>query len=65
MLNDQELKVTIPVGYHDKLHAVKVLTGRTIHEVVSDALDLYFRAHPLEKAMVDAGFADALDTMET
>lgn len=53
----KEVKVKIPVGYHVKLHSVKVLTGKAISDAVTEALDLYFAAHPLEQAMVDAGFA--------
>ncbi len=58
---EKEVKVKIPVGHHVKLHSVKVLTGKPISEAVSEALDLYFAAHSLEHALVDAGFAAESD----
>jgi hypothetical protein len=57
----KEVKVKIPMGHHIKLHSVKVLTGKPISEAVTEALDLYFRAHPLERAMVDAGYAEGTE----
>jgi hypothetical protein len=58
---EKEVKVKIPLGYHVKLHSVKVLTGKPISEAVAEALDLYFAAHPLEHALLDAGFAAESD----
>ncbi|MEA3200422.1 MAG: hypothetical protein QOE90_1850 [Thermoplasmata archaeon] len=55
----KELKVKLPAGHHVKLMSVKILTGKPIHQAVSEALDLYFAAHPLEQALLDAGFTDA------
>lgn len=53
----KEVKVKLPAAHHVKLHSVKILTGKPIHEAISEALDLYFAAHPLEQAMADAGIA--------
>ncbi len=33
----------IPVSYHVRLHSMKILTGKPISEVVTEALDAYFR----------------------
>lgn len=41
----KEVKVKIPVGYHVKLHSMKVLTGKAISDAVTEALDLYFATH--------------------
>ncbi|HVL48038.1 MAG TPA: hypothetical protein VM889_05740 [Candidatus Thermoplasmatota archaeon] len=38
----KELKVKIPVGYHVKLHALKVITGKQMRDAVTEALDAYF-----------------------
>lgn len=51
----KEVKVKLPAGHHVKLHSVKILTGKPIHEAITEALDLYFAQHPLEKAMEEAG----------
>ncbi len=42
----KEIKVKIPVGYHIKLHTLKVLKGQSISDTVEIALEKYFRAHP-------------------
>lgn len=48
-LSPKELKAKIPVRLHLQLHSIKVLTGRPICETVTQALDEYFAAHPVEK----------------
>lgn len=39
---EKEVKVKIPVGYHIKLHSMKVLTGKPISDAVTEALEAYF-----------------------
>jgi hypothetical protein len=42
----KEIKVKIPVGYHIKLHTLKVLRGQSISDTVEIALQKYFESHP-------------------
>ena len=42
----KEIKVKIPVGYHIKLHTLKVLKGQSISDTVEIALEKYFQRHP-------------------
>lgn len=42
----KEIKVKIPVGYHIKLHTLKVLKGQSISDTVEIALEKYFETHP-------------------
>ena len=42
----KEIKVKIPVGYHIKLHTLKVLRGQSISDTVEIALQKYFATHP-------------------
>ena len=42
----KEIKVKIPVGYHIKLHTLKVLKGQSISDTVEIALQKYFSTHP-------------------
>jgi hypothetical protein len=65
VLEPKEVKVKIPMGHHIKLHSVKVLTGKPISEAVTEALDLYFRQNPLERALADAGYGEDLAVRET
>ena len=44
--NGKEIKVKIPVGYHIKLHTLKVLKGQSISDTVEIALQKYFAQHP-------------------
>jgi hypothetical protein len=44
--NGKEIKVKIPVGYHIKLHTLKVLKGQSISDTVEIALEKYFSQHP-------------------
>jgi len=44
--NGKEIKVKIPVGYHIKLHTLKVLKGQSISDTVEIALEKYFAANP-------------------
>lgn len=44
----KEVKIKIPVGYHVKLHSMKVLTGKAISDAVTEALDLYFASRQHE-----------------
>ncbi|MEA3201390.1 MAG: hypothetical protein QOE90_2818 [Thermoplasmata archaeon] len=39
----KEIKVKIPVGYHIKLHTLKVLKGQSISDTVEIALERYFQ----------------------
>ena len=41
----KEIKVKIPVGYHIKLHTLKVLKGQSISDTVEIALEKYFATH--------------------
>lgn len=38
----RELRVKIHVNYHLRLHALKLLRGKPMHEVIAEALDNYF-----------------------
>jgi len=40
----KEIKVRIPVNFHLKLHAFKVLKGKPISDTIVEALDAYFKA---------------------
>lgn len=42
----KEIKVKIPVGYHIKLHTLKVLKGQSISDTVEIALEKYFQNNP-------------------
>lgn len=44
--NGKEIKVKIPVGYHIKLHTLKVLKGQSISDTVELALAKYFAQNP-------------------
>jgi hypothetical protein len=44
--NGKEIKVKIPVGYHIKLHTLKVLKGQSISDTVEIALERYFQNNP-------------------
>ncbi|HET6405501.1 MAG TPA: hypothetical protein VFH78_12715 [Candidatus Thermoplasmatota archaeon] len=46
MDSGKEIKVKIPVGYHIKLHTLKVLKGQSISDTVEIALEKYFQTHP-------------------
>lgn len=46
MADGKEIKVKIPVGYHVKLHTLKVLKGQSISDTVEMALQRYFQANP-------------------
>ena len=46
MDSGKEIKVKIPVGYHIKLHTLKVLRGQSISDTVEIALEKYFESHP-------------------
>lgn len=39
----REMKVKLPVSFHVRLHSMKILTGKPISDVVTEALDAYFR----------------------
>ncbi len=38
----KEVKVKIPLGFHLKLHSLKVITGKHISDAVTEALEAYF-----------------------
>jgi hypothetical protein len=46
MESGKEIKVKIPVGYHVKLHTLKVLKGQSISDTVELALAKYFSQNP-------------------
>lgn len=46
MESGKEIKVKIPVGYHIKLHTLKVLKGQSISDTVEIALQKYFAQNP-------------------
>lgn len=46
MESGKEIKVKIPVGYHIKLHTLKVLKGQSISDTVEIALEKYFHNNP-------------------
>lgn len=43
-LSLKEIKVRIPVSFHLKLHAFKVLKGKPISDTIVEALEAYFKA---------------------
>lgn len=45
----KEIKVRIPVSFHLKLHAFKVLKGKPISDTIVEALDAYFKAAEARK----------------
>lgn len=47
----RELKVKIPIRYHDRLRKLKVLRGKTMSRAVAEALDAYFAQFNLEQAV--------------
>lgn len=47
----KEIKVKIPVGYHIKLHTLKVLKGQSISDTVELALQRYFTQYPNPEGM--------------
>jgi hypothetical protein len=49
-LSLKEIKVRIPVSFHLKLHAFKVLKGKPISDTIVEALDAYFKAAEERKA---------------
>jgi hypothetical protein len=49
-LSLKEIKVRIPVSFHLKLHAFKVLKGKPISDTIVEALDAYFKAAEQRKA---------------
>ncbi len=58
----KEVKVKIPIGYHIKLHSMKVLTGKQISDAVTEALAGYFddlQAEQESASEVDATPDDA------
>lgn len=56
--NGKEIKVKIPVGYHIKLHTIKVLKGQSISDTVEIALERYFQNNPFpELQAIAAGRA--------
>jgi hypothetical protein len=48
-LSLKEIKVRIPVSFHLKLHAFKVLKGKPISDTIVEALDQYFKAAEARK----------------
>jgi hypothetical protein len=48
-LSLKEIKVRIPVSFHLKLHAFKVLKGKPISDTIVEALDAYFKAAEARK----------------
>lgn len=38
------LRITIPVRQHIQLHKLRLLVGKNMSDVVSEALDMYFAA---------------------
>lgn len=54
----RELRVKIHVNYHLKLHALKLLHGKPMHEVIVEALDHYFehviKVREMERAQESA-----------
>lgn len=38
------IKIQIPIKYHIKLHSLKLVTGKNIGDVVTEALEMYFAA---------------------
>ena len=43
---DKELKVKLPRSLHMRLHALKILEGKPLHQTVAEALEAYFALHP-------------------
>lgn len=56
-LSLKEIKVRIPVSFHLKLHAFKVLKGKPISDTIVEALDAYFKAAEQRKIAAHANDA--------
>jgi hypothetical protein len=61
----KEVKVKIPVGYHIKLHSMKVLTGKPISDAVTEALEAYFATRHFDLAHDLKGIPDGIEGLET
>jgi hypothetical protein len=55
MESGKEIKVKIPVGYHIKLHTLKVLKGQSISDTVEIALEKYFQSHSYPELQTVSG----------
>jgi hypothetical protein len=51
MREEKEIKVRIPLDYHIRLHAVKVVRGQPISDTVRLALDHYFSGLRADQAL--------------
>lgn len=58
--DSKTLKVSIPTAHHLRLHALKILEGRTISATVEEALDQYFEGSGLEDIDLDTGSSNLL-----
>lgn len=61
----KEVKVKIPVGYHIKLHSMKVLTGKPISDAVTEALEAYFATRHFELTHELNGIPSTLRPVES
>lgn len=49
----KQVRVKIPVRQHIQLHSLRLLTDRTISEIVRDALDRWFEELPDDPLKLD------------
>lgn len=45
---DKPMKIQLSMRHHLMLHSLKILTGRTIAEIVDEALERYYDAEGIE-----------------
>lgn len=50
---DKEIKVKIACRLHVQLHSRKILQGKPIQQMVTEALDAYFRDHQTPMLTLD------------
>ncbi len=49
MDEDSTVKLQIPKHQHLRLHCMKILTGETMSDIATEALDRYFEEEDVEK----------------
>lgn len=46
----KEIKVNVPRAFHIQLHAVRILTGKRLSDIVTEALTTYFQDVPADES---------------
>lgn len=52
MEESSTVKLQIPKRQHLRLHCLKILTGKTMSEIATEALDRHFEASDLDEEVV-------------